>query len=75
MDQDNNALAPDVRQPLKFIAGDVIYMNVRLTTPNVTLSNASQQVAAATLQGKYTTQENYTIKITLENKPGDAYAA
>jgi hypothetical protein len=75
MDQDNNALAPDVRQPLKFIAGDVIYMNVRLTTPNVTLSNASQQVAAATLQGKYTTQENYTIKITLEDKAGFSYAA
>jgi hypothetical protein len=65
MDQDNNALPIDVRHALKFIADDVIYMNIKLTTPNVTIANAAQKVSEATLEGKYTSEENYTIKITL----------
>lgn len=74
MDQDNNQLSPDVRQPLKFIAGDIIYMNIRLQTPNVTVGSG-QQVTDATLEGKYNTTENYTLKITLEEKVGTLYEA
>jgi hypothetical protein len=71
MDQDNNQLAPDVRQPLKFIQGDVIYMNIRLKQPIVSVGGG-QQVSSGTLQGKFPsdphTETNYTLKITLENK-------
>jgi hypothetical protein len=72
MDQDNNQLAPGVRHELKFIPGDVIYMNIKLQTPAVTVSNG-QGVAAATLEGKYSV-ENYTLKITLKEASEAVYA-
>jgi hypothetical protein len=65
MDEDNNALAPNVRQALKFIAGDVIYMNIRLQKPNVSVGGG-QQVTSGTLEGKYSAETNYTLKITLQ---------
>jgi hypothetical protein len=71
MDQDNNQLSPDVRQPLKFIQGDVIYLNIRLKQPVVSVGGG-QQVSSGTLEGKYPsdphTETNYTLKVTLENK-------
>jgi hypothetical protein len=64
MDADNNMLLPDKRQGLKFIAGDVIYMTIKLQTPEVVIANG-QQVSAATLAAKYTAEVDYTLKITL----------
>lgn len=74
MDQDNNQPAPNVRQPLKFIPGDVIYVKITLTPPvvNVNLEQMTnpQQVASGDLSGKYS-NVTYTIKITL-TAPGGA---
>ena len=64
MDADNNMLLPDKRQGLKFIAGDVIYMTIKLQTPEVVIASG-QQVSAATLAAKYTAEVDYTLKITL----------
>jgi hypothetical protein len=68
MDQDNNKPLPNVRQPLKFIAGDIIYMNIKLQQPTVTIGTG-QQVSKDTLQAKFSntavSDSNYTLKITL----------
>jgi hypothetical protein len=64
MDQDNNTASPDVRHALKFIAGDIIYMNIKLLKPDVILQSG-QKVLDSTLENKYATEENYTIKFTL----------
>jgi hypothetical protein len=70
MDQDNNVPAPDVRQALKFIAGDIIYMNIKLKQPTVTVG-AGQNVLKATLDGKFplANETIYTLKITLGEDP------
>jgi hypothetical protein len=75
LNQDNNALAPGVRQELQFIAGDKIYMNIRLKRPAVTVSNVSQQSApAATLfPDDVSADVNYCLEITLEEKTGAAF--
>jgi hypothetical protein len=70
-DQDNNELTPDVRQILKFIPGDVIYMRIKLVTPDVVVG-AGQQVSEATLEAKYT-ETIFTLKITLTDDAGVAY--
>jgi hypothetical protein len=64
-EEDNNEITTSKRQALKFIAGDVIYMNIQLQTPNIVLGNAAQQVSKTELEGRFT-GENYTLKITLE---------
>lgn len=65
MDQDNNQLAPDVKQSLQFVAGDVVYVQIALKQPEVTVSNsaslAQQSEPAATL----VTERTYNLKITL----------
>jgi hypothetical protein len=71
MDQDNNALAPGVRHALKFIAGDTIFMNIKLITPSITVGNG-QLVDDTTLQNKYT-EETYMLKITLSDAEGVAF--
>ena len=63
--EDNNDITGSKRQALKFIAGDIIYMNIQLQTPNIVLGNAAQQVSKTELEGRFT-GENYTLKITLE---------
>jgi hypothetical protein len=64
-EEDNNDITGSKRQALKFIAGDVIYMNIQLQTPNLVLGNPAQQVSKPDLEGKFS-GENYTLKITLE---------
>lgn len=39
-------------------------MNIKFTLPTVTVG-LGQQVLAGTLQDKYTSEESYTLKITL----------
>jgi hypothetical protein len=65
MDEDNNAISPEGKQALKFIAGDVIYMNIQLQKPDVVLGHTAQQVSKATLEDKFATDQNYTLRITL----------
>jgi hypothetical protein len=76
MDEDNNELAPNIRQVLKFIAGDVIYMNIKLQSPVVTVGTG-QQVQSSTLDGKYSesSHQTYTLKITLGAPGGFAYTS
>jgi hypothetical protein len=71
MDQDNNALAPGVRHALKFIAGDTIFMNIKLITPAISVGSG-QLVDPITLQNKYT-EETYMLKITLSDAEGVAF--
>jgi hypothetical protein len=64
-DQDNNQLAPDVKQSLQFVANDVVYVNIVLKQPEVTVSNSA---AAAQLNEPVSTlvvERSYTLKITL----------
>jgi hypothetical protein len=64
MDEDNNQITVDKKQALKFIAGDIIYMNIQLQVPDVVISGG-QKVSATVLEDKYSSAENYTLKITL----------
>lgn len=77
MDQDNNALAPGIRHGMRFIAGDKIYVNIRLHRPEVTVSASTNAGApASSLYPDDTSSEvNYALEITLEDKEGAAFAA
>ncbi len=68
MDQDNNALAPEVHQILKFAEGDTIYVSIKVKKPSVIFSGAGQYLTEQAAQDKVTTEEVYNVKITL----GDA---
>jgi hypothetical protein len=64
MDYDNSQRTLDQHILLRFIAGDVIYMNIRLKAPAVNVGATNQQVLGSTLENMYS-EENFTIKITL----------
>jgi hypothetical protein len=63
MGQDNNELSPDVKQLLRFYAGDIIYVQIRLPKPVVSVSTG-QKVTPSSLQDSVT-EQTYTLKITL----------
>ena len=67
MNADNSQRTRDQHILLRFYAGDVIYVNIKLKTPTVNIgtSPSPQQVSATTLTSLYTTEENFTLKITL----------
>jgi hypothetical protein len=66
MDEDNNAILPEGKQALKFIAGDVIYMNIQLQEPEV-VTGSGQKVTDSNLKDKFDDAgQNYTLKITLK---------
>jgi hypothetical protein len=65
MGRDNNETSPFGKQALKFIAGDVIYMNIKLQKPEVFVGDG-QQVTETTLENRFADAgENYALKITL----------
>jgi hypothetical protein len=67
MSQDNDLNAPNTYQALKWIAGDVIYMNVTLQPPTVTKQSGQLQ-NITTFSGN----ASYLLKITLgDNSGGD----
>jgi hypothetical protein len=66
MNVDNSERTRDQHILLRFYAGDVIYMNIKLKTPSVNVGNKNQLVSGATLESMYS-EENFTIKITLAN--------
>lgn len=65
MNEDNSQRTVGVHRLLRFYAGDVIYMNIKLLTPTVTVgSGQTGNVTATALQNSYV-QQSYTLKITL----------
>jgi hypothetical protein len=73
MGQDNNALVPGVRQELLFMAGDKIYMNIRLKQPGVTVTNNGQKTSPAAELFANGGDLTYCLEITLEEKDGAAF--
>lgn len=61
--EDNSAYLPNNHGLLRFYAGDVVYVNIKLVKPTVSVS--STLVAGATIANQYSTEENYTIRIVL----------
>lgn len=70
MDEDNNKYGPENHGLLRFYAGDVVYVNIKLVTPDV-ITNAGitsgQRVTEGQLEALYNKQENYTIRIELDD--------
>lgn len=64
-DQDNNQLAPDVKQSLKFLSGDIIYLQITLKQPTVTVFNAQGVAQQSEPEGSAVTERTYALKITL----------
>jgi hypothetical protein len=64
MDEDNSERRKNVHRLLRFYPNDVIYMNIKLNTPNIVVQNG-QQITGSALEANYS-QVNYTLKITLE---------
>jgi hypothetical protein len=64
MNYDNSQRTLDQHIHVRFIAGDVIYMNIRLRAPLVNVGATNQQVLGTTLQNMYS-EESFTLKITL----------
>lgn len=66
MGQDNNALVPEVRQLLKFMDGDKIYLQINLQKPVVSVygSNTAAQGAYTGINAVSTTH-SFTLEITL----------
>ena len=65
MNVDNNARTKETHQFLRFYAGDIIYMNIKLAQPSVTVGTG-QKVLDNVLESQYSVEQNYTLKITLE---------
>jgi len=68
-DQDNNVIAPEVHQPLKFYAGDIIYMSINVKYPAITMSAtggaATSQLPSSTQSGTLNATQVFDLKITL----------
>lgn len=63
-DEDNNKYDVNKHGLLRFYANDVVYVNIKLLKPVVN-GASGQQVDDATLEDLYSTEENYSIRITL----------
>jgi hypothetical protein len=65
--EDNDLNNPVGRQSLEFIAGDIIYITIRLLPPIVSISGTTADVAAqlSAPQSNLFTPINYNMKITL----------
>ena len=64
MNVDNSQRTLDQHMHLRFYAGDVLYMNIKLKTPNVNIGLTNQLVSKAALENMYV-ESNFTVKITL----------
>jgi len=64
MNEDNSERTINMHVPLRFIAGDVIYVNIKLVKPTIQVG-IGQNVLRSDIEGKYNKDENYTLKITL----------
>jgi len=66
-DQDNNVIAPEVHQPLKFYADDTIYMSINVKYPSISMSDSSAvRSDLATLStGSSNTTQVFDLEIKL----------
>ncbi len=77
MDKDNNEIAPEVHQMLRFEEGDTIFVSITLDAPTVSVTDAAQLGAPATskydkdLSTAGIQKEKYDIKITLGPRLAD----
>jgi hypothetical protein len=64
---DGSERTRDYHQLLRFYAGDIIYVNIKLKKPSVTVGGGQAGVSATSLGDAYDTEDeqNYTIKIEL----------
>lgn len=68
INSDNTKYLPEIHRLLPFIAGDILYINIRLDTPNVNV-NMNQKVTEDTIMSRYNQSISYTLKIQLEDPP------
>jgi hypothetical protein len=66
MNVDNSQRTRDQHILLRFYEGDVIYLNITVTAPNVSVGATNQLVSKAALEAMYpSSNNNFTLKITL----------
>ena len=66
MNMDNSQRTRDQHIVLRFYPGDVIYMNITLKAPNVSIGLTNQLVSKSALEAMYpSANNNFTMKITL----------
>jgi hypothetical protein len=72
MNVDNSQRTRDQHILLRFYPGDVIYMNITLKAPNVSVGLKNQLVSKAALESMYpSSSNNFTLKITLAGPTPD----
>jgi hypothetical protein len=64
MNEDNSQRAIDQHALLRFYAGDVIYMNIKVKRPNVTMSPGPTNMGS-TVASAYANEISFSLKITL----------
>jgi hypothetical protein len=64
---DNTEGLPNIRQHLRFIAGDKIYFNIKLARPTLSVSNGQPLAGLPTPVSQFPSDNNvnYTIQVTL----------
>jgi hypothetical protein len=68
MNEDNTQRTRDIHQLLRFYPGDIIYMNIKLNMPTVTIGQGQRtDINQTSLESSYQ-QQNYTLKITLSER-------
>ena len=68
MNQDNSERTVDEHVLLRFYPDDVIFMNIKLKKPTVTLSpgpNATTSLTPGSLSDSYASEISFTLKVTL----------
>lgn len=73
MNEDGSERTIDQHRLLRFYEGDVIYVNIKVKTPTVTVGNGQRSaITGSTLQTSYAAapenEKSYAIKITLGSK-------
>ena len=65
MNVDNSERTKDKVQLLRFYAGDIVYLNIKVVKPSITVASG-QSVSSSALGDSYSTEQSFTLKITLE---------
>lgn len=66
MNEDNSERTKELHRLLRFYEDDVIYVNIKVKKPTVTVGTGQLGgVTTTNLDAAYATEQNYTIKITL----------
>jgi hypothetical protein len=69
MNEDNTERTRDIHQLLRFYPGDIIYMNIKLNMPTVTIGQGQHPgITQSSLEGSYQQEQNYTLKIILSER-------